>query len=309
MDTAMALARGVARCGARGRPAWDSFKTLYTVVWGFVSSHARAPRVRPARRLDAPTPTPTPRTMDLALGVALWASPPCVKFPGLVVAALARRRRGAARRRRDGRADASAASSADDGVGVDLTWREVSMTVRNGRTGRTRRVLDACSGTARAGRLVAIMGPSGAGKSSLLNALAGQVPESARVMLTGVLRANGADAGDGSGFRKAYVQQEDALYSMLTVRETLETAAKLGGSKDVKLTTETLLNDLGLAACADTRVGDAKTRGVSGGEKKRLALGVQLVGAPSVIFADEPTSGLDSFQAEKVMKTLSKLAK
>ncbi|CEF97435.1 ABC-2 type transporter [Ostreococcus tauri] len=247
--------------------------------------------------------------MDLVLGVALWASPPCVKFPGLVVAALARRRLGAARRRRDGRAASSAATSADDGVGVDLTWREVSMTVRNGRTGMTRRVLDACSGSARAGRLVAVMGPSGAGKSSLLNALAGQVPESARVMLTGVLRANGADAGDGSGFRKAYVQQEDALYSMLTVRETLETAAKLGGSKDVKRTTETLLNDLGLAACADTRVGDAKTRGVSGGEKKRLALGVQLVGAPSVIFADEPTSGLDSFQAEKVMKTLSKLAK
>ena len=77
----------------------------------------------------------------------------------------------------------------------------------------------------------------------------------------------------------------------------------------MRATTERLLNDLGLVACADTRVGDGKTRGISGGEKKRLALGVQLVGAPSVIFADEPTSGLDSFQAERVMKTLSKLAR
>ena len=78
---------------------------------------------------------------------------------------------------------------------------------------------------------------------------------------------------------------------------------------DVKGTTERLLSDLGLVACADTRVGDAKTRGISGGEKKRLALGVQLVGAPSVIFADEPTSGLDSFLAERVMTTLSRLAR
>ena len=245
--------------------------------------------------------------LDLVAGVALWASPPAIKFPGLVVLGVARRAR--ARKRDDGthRRDDDDAGARDRAV--DLRWRDVALTIRDKKTTRARRVLEACDGEARAGRLLAIMGPSGAGKSSLLNALAGQTPRSARATLRGALEANGRRANGGGGFKKAYVQQEDAFYSMLTCRETLETAARLGGASDVRATTERLLNDLGLVACADTRVGDGKTRGISGGEKKRLALGVQLVGAPSVIFADEPTSGLDSFQAERVMKTLSKLAR
>ena len=247
--------------------------------------------------------------MDLVAGVALWASPPVVKFPGTL--ALAAFRAVRQRRRRQGRGGKVDASNDDDANGLtNLTWREVTMTLKDKKTGApTRKLLDACAGEARAGRLLAIMGPSGAGKSSLLNALAAQVPKSKNIELTGALEANGRDARDGGGFRKAYVQQEDVFYSQLTVRETLETAAKLGGAEDVVKTTNALLKDLGLQACADTRVGDAKTRGISGGEKKRLALGVQLVGAPSVIFADEPTSGLDSFQAQRVMETLSNLAR
>ena len=246
--------------------------------------------------------------MDFVAGVALWAAPPMIKFPGLL--ALGAVRRAVARGRRGDGARGAGAGAGGDAGSTDLAWSNVTMTLRDKKTGAvTRRLLSECSGEAKAGRLVAIMGPSGAGKSSLLNALAGQVPKSKRVRLTGSLAANGRDARDGRRFRKAYVMQEDVFYSQLTVRETLETAARLGGAKDVKATTESLLNDLGLVACADTRVGDAKTRGISGGEKKRLALGVQLVGAPSVIFADEPTSGLDSFQAERVMKTLSRLAR
>jgi len=238
--------------------------------------------------------------LDLVAGVALWASPPAIKLPGLLVLAAARR---AARRARD---DGGRGRDGDDATATRLRWRDVALTIRDRKTGRARRALDGCDGEAAPGRLLAIMGPSGAGKSSLLNALAGQTPRNARTTLRGALEANGARGGR---FKKAYVQQEDAFYSMLTCRETLETAARLGGASDARATTERLLNDLGLAACADARVGDAKTRGISGGEKKRLALGVQLVGAPSVIFADEPTSGLDSFQAERVMKTLSKLAR
>jgi len=248
--------------------------------------------------------------MDLVAGVALWASPPAVKFPGALALAAFRAVR---RRRREkmmrGGKRGNADADGDDGA-TDLAWRGVTMRLRDKKTGKpTRAVLDECRGEARAGRLLAIMGPSGAGKSSLLNALAAQVPKSKNIELVGALEANGKDARDGRGFRKAYVQQEDVFYSQLTVRETLETAAKLGGAEDVQKTTNALLKDLGLQACADTRVGDAKTRGISGGEKKRLALGVQLVGAPSVIFADEPTSGLDSFQAQRVMETLSSLAR
>ena len=271
------------------------------------SATARRARAREERAHARQKSLLAPRAMDFVAGVALWASPPIIKFPGLLALSAMRRavRRG---RRRD------AHRASEDGAGdagcTDLAWVDVAMTLRDKKTGEvTRRLLRECSGEAKAGRLVAIMGPSGAGKSSLLNALAGQVTKSKRVRLTGSLTANGEDARDGRRFRKAYVMQEDAFYSQLTVRETLETAAKLGGAEDVKGTTEGLLSDLGLTACADTRVGDAKTRGISGGEKKRLALGVQLVGAPSVIFADEPTSGLDSFQAERVMTTLSRLAR
>eukprot|EP00951_Prasinocladus_malaysianus_P012123 scaffold90212_cov48-Prasinocladus_malaysianus.AAC.1 len=80
-------------------------------------------------------------------------------------------------------------------------------------------------------------------------------------------------------------------------------------SSDVKeKLVEGLITRLSLTSCADTVVGDKKTRGLSGGEKKRLALACELIGSPALIFADEPTTGLDSFQAEKVMATLKELA-
>ena len=252
-------------------------------------------RARPARRAVVAMRA----RLDLALGLVLWGAPPAVKFPGVLALAFLRRLRGA-RATSTGEDDARATN---DGT-TDLVWRDVTVTVK-----KARRVLDGCDGAARAGRVLAVMGPSGGGKTSLLNALAGRTPAGGGVEAFGTLTANGRRVVGNDGFRKAYVMQEDAFYSMLTARETLETAARLGGAENVEATTEALLRDLGLTACADTRVGDAKTRGISGGERKRLALGVQLVGAPSVIFADEPTSGLDSFQAEKVMKTLSRLAK
>ena len=198
----------------------------------------------------------------------------------------------------------------DDGrMTTSLSWRSVTMTMTTTKTNEKREILRDCTGTARAGRLLAIMGPSGSGKSSLLNALASRAPRTKGMTLRGRIEANGRDCRRGKGYRKAFVYQEDVFYSQLTTRETLEMAARLGGAKDVGATTETLLRELGLRACANTRVGDKKTRGISGGEKKRLALGVQLVGAPAVIFADEPTSGLDSFQAQRVMETLSRLAR
>ena len=104
--------------------------------------------------------------MDFVAGVALWASPPIIKFPGLLALSCVRRavRRG---RRRD------ASDDAGDAGFTDLAWVDVAMTLRDKKTGEvTRRLLRECSGEAKAGRLVAIMGPSGAGKSSLLNALA-----------------------------------------------------------------------------------------------------------------------------------------
>ncbi|XP_047058386.1 ABC transporter G family member 7-like [Lolium rigidum] len=116
------------------------------------------------------------------------------------------------------------------------------------------------------------------------------------------------------GYKIAYVRQEDIFFSQLTVRETLSLAAELqlpdtmSPERKEKYVND-LLFRLGLVNSADSIVGDAKVRGISGREKKRLALACELIASPSVIFADEPTTGLDAFQAEKVMETLRQLAR
>lgn len=195
---------------------------------------------------------------------------------------------------------------------VDLEWSELSLELQR-KDGSVQKILDGVSGSAKAGRLLAIMGPSGAGKTSLLNALAQQVPFSKRLEFHGELRIGGVATGDASQVSQAYVQQDDLFYSMLTVRETLKMAAHLRLARDVSdaekdAFVEALINKLGLAQSADTPVGDAKTRGLSGGEKKRLSIGCELIGSPALMFVDEPTSGLDSFQALRVVETLKKLA-
>ena len=76
----------------------------------------------------------------------------------------------------------------------------------------------------------------------------------------------------------------------------------------VPYTTLCVCQDLGLAKTVNTIIGDERARGVSGGERKRVSIGVELIANPSVLFLDEPTSGLDSFQALSVMKAMGRLA-
>ncbi|KAL3336846.1 hypothetical protein AABB24_029495 [Solanum stoloniferum] len=156
------------------------------------------------------------------------------------------------------------------------------------------------------------MGPSGSGKTTLLNVLAGQTKASPKLNLSGLLDINGVPFSNKL-YKFAYVRQEDLFFSQLTVREILSLAAELQ-LQDVSSIEErdeyvnNLLFKTGLVSCADSRIGDAKVRGVSGGEKKRLSLACELIASPSVVFADEPTTGLDAFQAERVMETLRQLA-
>ncbi|KAM3198298.1 hypothetical protein ACQJBY_073443 [Aegilops geniculata] len=177
---------------------------------------------------------------------------------------------------------------------------------------RARFLLSNLSGEAKPGRLLALMGPSGSGKTTLLNVLAGQLTASTSLHLSGFLYVNGQPMSQG-GYKIAYVRQEDIFFSQLTVRETLSLAAELqlpdtmSPERKEKYVND-LLFRLGLVNSADSIVGDAKVRGISGGEKKRLSLACELIASPSVIFADEPTTGLDAFQAEKVMETLRQLA-
>lgn len=110
----------------------------------------------------------------------------------------------------------------------------------------------------------------------------------------------------------AYVQQDDVLFQTLKVRECLEFAAKLklSGSYEQKIrTVDRIIAELGLTKCQNTWIGGPLFKGVSGGERKRTSIGVELITDPSLIFLDEPTTGLDSFTAASVMETLNDLAK
>ncbi|XP_014513815.1 ABC transporter G family member 7 [Vigna radiata var. radiata] len=195
---------------------------------------------------------------------------------------------------------------------VTIRWRNINCCLSDKSSKSVRFLLRNVSGEARPGRLLAIMGPSGSGKTTLLNVLAGQLTASPRLHLSGVLEFNGKPASKNA-YKFAYVRQEDLFFSQLTVRETLSLATELqlpniSSAEERDEFVNTLLFKLGLVSCADTRVGDAKVRGISGGEKKRLSLACELLASPSVIFSDEPTTGLDAFQAEKVMETLQQLA-
>ncbi|KAK9935236.1 hypothetical protein M0R45_022346 [Rubus argutus] len=197
-------------------------------------------------------------------------------------------------------------------IPVTIRWRNITCSLSDKSSKSVRFLLNNVSGEAKPGRLLAIMGPSGSGKTTLLNVLAGQLSASPRLSLSGLLEFNG-NPSPYKAYKIAYVRQEDLFFSQLTVRETLSLAAELQlpeiSSSEARLEyVNSLLFKLGLVSCADTNVGDAKVRGISGGEKKRLSVACELIASPSVIFADEPTTGLDAFQAEKVMETLRQLA-
>ena len=110
------------------------------------------------------------------------------------------------------------------------------------------------------------------------------------------------------------VTQDDLLFGHLTVLETLTLAAHFALGSSLPPTRKAALvmgvvTDLGLAKTLHTIIGDDRARGVSGGERKRVSIGVELISNPSVLFLDEPTSGLDSHQALSVMSTMQRLAK
>jgi ABC-type multidrug transport system ATPase subunit len=170
-------------------------------------------------------------------------------------------------------------------------------------------VLHGVTASFKAGTLNALMGPSGSGKTSLLSVVAGFVDPghvTGRMLVNGRVRALPRRL-------VGFVFQEDLMLSQLTVLETIQVAAalKLPMSVSRELREEavsSLLAQLGLEHVASTLVGDAKTRGVSGGQKKRLAVAVELVTRPSVLLMDEPTSGLDATTALSLCTMLQGLA-
>ncbi len=167
------------------------------------------------------------------------------------------------------------------------------------------------------GVLNIIMGPSGSGKTSLLNAMALRLHSSSGTTYrtSGKIMYNGAVPSDAvvRSVCSYVCQDDDALLPSLTVRETLRFAASLRlpshMSKDEKYRrAEDILMKMGLKDCADNLIGSDLIKGISGGEKRRVTIAVQILTDPRILLLDEPTSGLDAFTANSIMEVLKGLA-
>ncbi|KAG0371906.1 hypothetical protein BGX24_001005 [Mortierella sp. AD032] len=172
-------------------------------------------------------------------------------------------------------------------------------------------ILKGISGSAPAGVVLAVMGPSGAGKSTLVDILAGKRKDG---KVSGHILLNGKQVHE-SEIRRAvgFVDQEDTLPATQTVWEAVLFSAMLRLPEAMPIhkiherVTE-VIGMLGLADCKDRTIGDVTSRGISGGEKRRVSIALELLTRPPILILDEPTSGLDSYSAHMVVQQLCKLA-
>ncbi|GER55051.1 ABC transporter G family member [Striga asiatica] len=202
------------------------------------------------------------------------------------------------------------AADVETGGGVFLTWEDLTAVLPNFSNGPTKRLINGLSGYALPGRIMAVMGPSGSGKSTFLDSLAGRL--SGNVIMSGDVRLNGRKRKLHHGV-VAYVTQEDVMLGTLTVRETIAYSASLRlpsytTKTELAESVESTITEMGLQDCSDHIIGNWHLRGISGGEKKRLSIALEIITHPSLLFLDEPTSGLDSASAFFVVQSLRNIA-
>ncbi|XP_065875084.1 ABC transporter G family member 5 isoform X1 [Euphorbia lathyris] len=173
--------------------------------------------------------------------------------------------------------------------------------------GSVKHVLKDVNCKAKPWEILAIVGPSGAGKSSLLEVLSGKLtPQNGSILVN-------HNSLHKSQFNKisGYVTQKDTLFPLLTVEETLMFSARFRlrlPQAHLKPRVDSLIQELGLDHVATTRVGDERVRGISGGERRRVSIGVEVIHDPKVLILDEPTSGLDSTYALQIIDMLKEMA-
>ncbi|KAI3879737.1 hypothetical protein MKW92_021624 [Papaver armeniacum] len=191
---------------------------------------------------------------------------------------------------------------------TDVKYKVV---LRGVRTIMEKNILNGITGSASPGEVLALMGPSGSGKTTLLNLLSGRLIESAS---GGSITYNDQQYSKSLKRRIGFVTQDDVLFPHLTVMETLTYAALLRLPKTLTKQHKAqramdIICDLGLERCQDTMIGGSFVRGISGGERKRVCIGNEILLNPSLLFLDEPTSGLDSTTALRMVRMLHEIAK
>ncbi|KAM4750417.1 broad substrate specificity ATP-binding cassette transporter ABCG2b [Anableps anableps] len=180
------------------------------------------------------------------------------------------------------------------------------------KIGPEKHILKDVSGIMRPG-MNAIMGATGSGKTSLLDVIAGRKDPAG--LRQGTVQVNGKTVTSELRLSSAYVVQDDIVMGTLSVRENLLFSANLRlnpkhySSADKQKRVNSILQDLGLEDCANTKIGTEFLRGVSGGERKRCSIGMELITSPSLLFLDEPTTGLDSNTANCIIGLLHKLSR
>ncbi|MCO5549074.1 hypothetical protein L7F22_002540 [Adiantum nelumboides] len=172
-----------------------------------------------------------------------------------------------------------------------------------------KQILHGVTGYVLSGELLALMGPSGSGKTTLINLLSGRKNAS-----KGSITYNDVPYSSALKRRMGFVMQDDILHSHLTVLETLQYAAllRLPGSlskADKLCRAMEVISLLGLESCKDTIIGEPFLHGISGGERKRVSVGCEILTNPSLLFLDEPPSGLGSTIALRIVQILQGFSK
>eukprot|EP00927_Polykrikos_kofoidii_P044079 TRINITY_DN38144_c0_g1_i1.p1 TRINITY_DN38144_c0_g1~~TRINITY_DN38144_c0_g1_i1.p1 ORF type:complete len:857 (+),score=126.03 TRINITY_DN38144_c0_g1_i1:41-2611(+) len=188
---------------------------------------------------------------------------------------------------------------------ISIKFEDLSLVLHDGKT-----VLKGVTGEFKAKTMVAIMGPSGAGKTTFMNVLCGKAPYGKR---HGKVLINGQE-GDISQFKSVvgFVPQEDVVHEMLTVREQIHYAAELRNACGtpravINAIVQDVLRVMQIDHIETSIVGGVKQRGISGGQRKRVNIGLELAACPTVLFLDEPTTGLDSTSSLLVISSLKKM--
>ncbi|KAJ6815291.1 ABC transporter G family member 14-like isoform X2 [Iris pallida] len=208
---------------------------------------------------------------------------------------------------------------------VTLKFEEVVYKVKVGQRGwlcgvvgsssksAEKSILNGVSGQVCPGEMLAMLGPSGSGKTTLLTALGGRLPSAGPRRLSGKITYNGQAFTSSVRRKIGFVSQDDVLYPNLTVSETLTFTALLRLPRTLARAEKVekvrrVIAELGLEKVAHSMIGGPLFRGVSGGERKRVSIGQEMLVNPSLLLLDEPTSGLDSTTAQRIVTMLKRLA-